>query len=56
MTYQAMFTPEGRITAIPTKLTENPQLERQGSIFNWQETEARLDQWKTQKETKEETE
>ena len=55
MTYQAMFTPEGRITAIPTKLTEHPQLEQQGNIFNWEETEARLDQWQAEKEKKEET-
>ena len=56
MTYQAMFTPEGRITAIPTKLTEHPQLEHQGNIFNWQETRARLDQWQAEEEKKEETE
>jgi len=56
LTYQAMFTETGRITAIPTKLTEHPQLEHQGNIFNWQETKARLDQWQAEKEKKEETE
>ena len=56
LTYQAMFTETGRITAIPTKLTEHPQLEHQGNIFNWQETRARLDQWQAEEEKKEETE
>jgi len=45
MTYQATFNEKGKVSAVPTKLGEHPQLEKQASLFTHQETEARKKNW-----------
>ncbi len=42
---QAMFTPDGRITSIPSKLTENPNIEKQASLINYWEEIVKADAW-----------
>lgn len=42
---QAMFTPEGRLTSRPSKLTENPNLERQANFDDFYETIKKADAW-----------
>lgn len=42
---QSTFTPDGRITTV-SAATENPELEEQGDLWTWQETEAKAKAWK----------
>lgn len=42
---QAMFTPEGRYTSIPSKLTEKPNLEQQAHFDTAIKTYTQVDQW-----------
>ena len=39
---QAMFRPDGTLTDVPTKETEQPQLEKQGDLLLWQKENALL--------------
>ena len=42
---QAVFTVDGRVTSVPTKLTEKPNLEKQGTLADYWETVQRADAW-----------
>lgn len=43
---QAVFTETGKVTSIPGEDLERPQLEEQGDLFTWQETEEAAKRWK----------
>ena len=49
---QAMFRPDGSITSVPTKLTENPQLERQLYLLDLPLFQATLADWRAQAENR----
>jgi len=42
---QAVFTVDGRITSVPTRLTEKPNLEKQGELAAYWETVVKADAW-----------
>ena len=42
---QSMFTPEGKITSRPSRLTEKPNLERQAAFDDFSETIKKADAW-----------
>lgn len=53
MVRQASFDETGKVSSVPTKATESPQLETQGDLIQWSRDQANQKRWPSGKESDE---